>query len=122
MHKSAELVFGDGSIELDTGQACRGEQLRKLFFRRRTFQRHTIQQELRACGAHQQPALRAKGNRCMQLFPSRFELFVGTGVFVAVEPGKLQQDVQASYECASCRCFWVCFHPAPCKSWIGLPL
>jgi len=90
MYKSPELFFGDGSKELDTGEACSGQQLRKLFFGRRAFQRHTIQQELRARGAHQQPALRAKGNRCMQLFPSRFELFVSTGVFVAVQPGKLQ--------------------------------
>jgi hypothetical protein len=43
MYKSAELFFGDGSKELDTGEARSGEQLRKLFFRWRSFQRHTIQ-------------------------------------------------------------------------------
>jgi hypothetical protein len=122
MREPAEFFFGDGGKELNAGKARRGEQLRKLLFRRSTFQRHAIQQKLRTCRSKQQSALRAEGDRCVQLFPGDVELFDGTGVFVAVESGILQQDIQASYECASCRRFWICyFHPAVCKSWIGLP-
>ncbi len=41
--------FGEFSLshllgELHTGQPGRGKQLRKLFFRRRPFQRHTVEQ------------------------------------------------------------------------------
>lgn len=90
MREPAEFFFGDGGKKLDAGEAGRGEQLRKLPFRRSTFQRHTIQQELGTCRSKQKPALRAEGNRCAQLFPGDLELFDGTGVLIAVQPGKLQ--------------------------------
>jgi hypothetical protein len=90
MRKPAEFFFGDGGKKLNAGEAGRGEQLRKLLFRRSAFQRHAIQQELRTCRSKQQSALRAEGNRCVQFFPGDLELFDGTGVLVAVEPGILQ--------------------------------
>jgi hypothetical protein len=49
----------------------------------------------------------------MQLLPGNFELFHRASVLVAIQAGKFQQNVQASYECACRRCFWVCYHPAP---------
>ena len=49
----------------------------------------------------------------MQLVKSNPKLFDGTGMFVAVQAGVLQQDVQASYEGASGRCFWIRFHVPP---------
>jgi hypothetical protein len=90
MREPAEFFFGDGGKKLNAGEAGRGEQLRKLLFRRSAFQRHAIQQELRTCRSKQQSALRAEGNRCVQFFPGDLELFDGTGVLVAVEPGILQ--------------------------------
>jgi hypothetical protein len=90
MREPAEFFFGDGGKELNAGKARRGEQLRKLFLRRSTFQRHAIQQELRTGRSKQQSALRAEGNRCVQFFPGDLELSDGTGVLVAVEPGILQ--------------------------------
>jgi hypothetical protein len=84
MREPAELFFSNGRKKLNAGQAGRGEQLRKLLFRWSTFQRHAIQQELRACGPKQKSALRAEGNRCVELLPGNFELFDGTGVLVAV--------------------------------------
>jgi len=90
VREPAEFFFGDGGKKLNAREASGGEQLRKLLFRRCTFQWHAIQQELRTCRSKQQSTLRAEGNRGVQLFPGDLELFDGTGVFVAVEPGILQ--------------------------------
>jgi hypothetical protein len=112
-HEAADLFFRNRSEKLDAGQTRRGEQLRELLFRGRSFQGHAIQQQLRIRRSEQQARVRPHGDGGAQLLPCDLELFDGPGMLVAVQASKLQQDVQASYESASGRCFWVCFHPAP---------
>jgi hypothetical protein len=107
----SNLFFRNGSKELYAGQACGAEQLRELLFSRRTFQRHSIQQKLRIRRSEQHPLVRPYGNGGAQLLPRNLELFDRPGMFVAVQAGKFQQNVQASYEGASGSCFWVYFHP-----------
>ena len=103
----ANLFFRNGGKELDASQACRREQLGELLFRWRSFQRHAIQQKCVFRGPEQQPCVCPHGNGRAQFLPGDLQLFVGPGVLVAVQAGKFQQNVQASYEGASCRCFWV---------------
>lgn len=114
--ESRQLFLVDAREKLHAGQARRGQQLCKLSFSRRTFQRHAIQQKLRTRRAQQQTALYFQRNGFVQLLRSNLELFERTDMVMAVQSGKLQQDIQASYESASGRCFWVCFHPSPRRS------
>ena len=103
VHEPANLFFRYGSEKLYAGQAGGAEQLRELLFRGRSFQGHAIQQKLRIRRPQQQAALRPKRDSCPQLLPSDLELFFGPGMLVPVQAGKLQENVQASYESASCR-------------------
>jgi hypothetical protein len=121
VHESAKLFFRDGSEKLHTCEPCGGEQQCELLFCGRPFQRHTIQQQLRMRRSKQKPRVRPQGDSRAQLLPGGLELFDSPGVLVAVQAGKLQEDIQASYEGASGRCFWVCFHPAPSTPRLGLP-
>jgi len=115
--KAAKFFFRDGSKKLHTGQACCAEQLCKLLLRRRPFQRHAIQQELRIRRPQQQPAVCPHRNCGAKFLPGNLQLFVCPGMIVPVQACKLQQDVQASYESASGRCFCVYFHPSPLGPW-----
>ena len=111
VNKPPDLFLRHGSKKLHAGQPRRREQLRELLFRRRSFQRHAIQQKLGIRGPEKQPPICPQRNGGAQFLPGDLELFDGTGVLVAVQAGKLQQNVQASYESASRRRFGVCFHP-----------
>ena len=105
--ESREFFLGHRGEELNASQPCRGQQLRELLFSGGAFQGHAVQQELGTRGSQEEAAIRPRRDSGMQLVKSNPKLFDGAGMFVAVQAGVLQQDVQASYEGASGRCFWI---------------
>jgi hypothetical protein len=96
-----------GRKKLHAGKSGGGQQLRELLFSGCAFERYAIEQELRTRRAQKKPPFRSEGDRRAQLLPGDFQQFDSTRVPIAVQARELQQDVQASYESASGRCFWV---------------
>lgn len=92
-HQLLQFFLRDARLKLDTRQSRRAQQLRKLLFCRRSFQRHTIQQQLRTGCAQQQPVVPIFWHRRAQFTPGDLQLFVGPGVLEPVQAGKLQQNV-----------------------------
>jgi hypothetical protein len=78
-----------------------------LFFSGCAFQWYAIEQELRTRRAQKKSPFRSEGDGRAQLLPGDLQQFDGARVPIPVQARELQQDIQASYESASCRCFWV---------------
>jgi hypothetical protein len=53
MNQLGHIFLRHARLELQTRQSGSAQQLRKLLFRRRPFERHSIQQQLRTGGPQQ---------------------------------------------------------------------
>ncbi len=78
-----------------------------MFFSRRAFERHAIEKELIARRAKKKPGVAAHGNSGMKLVEGDVQLLGGPHVVVAVEPGKLQQNVETSHKGAAGGGSWI---------------
>src|SRR5229473_1026053 len=98
-HESCELPLEKVWSEMDAGDSGVGQQLRKGFFRRaRGAHWHAVHQDLVSGGSQQQPSIRALVQRRPQFFPGAFKLRSSAQMPELVEPGELQQDIQAAYK------------------------
>src|SRR5579884_925949 len=119
--EARQLFLSDRRKKLNACQARCGEQLGKLFFRRRAFERNSIQQELRARRSEQESCVRSLQNGGLQLLPGSLKLLHSATVLVAVEAGELQQNIEAAHERAARRRLWIRPHPAPAASRMERP-
>jgi hypothetical protein len=101
-HKSRELRLRQIGCKVNACDSRGSQQYRETFFRRRCSQRHSVQQDLIAGSSQQQPRIPAFIQRRAQFFPRRFKLRHRPHVPEFIQPGKLQQNVQAANKRAGC--------------------
>ena len=117
--KPAEFLRSKRREELHAGEARGGKQLRKLFFRRRAFERNPVQEKLGTAGPEQQAVLAARGDSHAKLTPSGVKLLRCAHVLEAVKTRELQENVQTSNKRSPRGSLWVRFHLATCPEWSG---
>ena len=105
-NKPLQVFFLDARCELNAGEACCGQQLRKAAFGRSRFDGRAVEQQLRAAGAEQQPGFIGNGNRFVEFGPGRLKLFGCARMIEAVEPRVLEQNVEAADKRARGRPSW----------------
>jgi hypothetical protein len=96
--KPANLFLCDGGEKLNAGESGSGKQLSELLFGGSAFQGNAVKQQLRTSRAQHEARVRPSGNGLVQLTPGDVQLFDSTAVLETVQTGKLQENVQASYE------------------------
>ena len=107
LREAAQFVQRNDGKELHAGDARGGKQLRELFFRGRTFERHAVEQQLRSGGAEEQTGFGTGRNGSLQFAPGHVQMLNGAGMVVAVEARKLQQNVEAANEGAGRGGVWI---------------
>ena len=80
---------------METGQTCRGQQLREAALRLPRFQRNAIQQKLVIRNAQQKSRIACLRQRRLQFIPGSLELAFGSLVVQAIQPRVLHKNVQA---------------------------
>jgi hypothetical protein len=104
-HKLRQTGLRAGGREMDAGDSGIGEEARKAAFRRRGFQRHSVDVELSARGPQQQAGFPRDLQRGAEFLPGGFELRGRPRMTEFIQAGKLQQNVQTVYEPARHRGF-----------------
>ena len=96
VHEFCQLLLTHLSGELYARQTRCGQQLGELLFRRRPFQWHTIQQQLRSGRSEQQTLIGVFRNGGAQLVPGDAQLLDSSNMLVTVEACKFQEDIQTA--------------------------
>ena len=110
MYELRQLLFTHLSGKLHARQSRRRQELSELLFRRRPFQWHTVQEQLRSGRPQQQSLVGTFRDRGAQFVPRNTQLFGGSSVVVSVEPGKFQENIQTSDKSSACGGLGVRFH------------
>jgi hypothetical protein len=97
--KPGELWLRQIRGEVDAGNSCAGQQLRKTFFTGGCAKWHAIQQDLVSRGSKQEAAAAALIERTSELFPRSVKLRRGSHMAKLVEPCEFQQNVEAADKC-----------------------
>jgi len=110
VYKFSELSFGHLLGELHAGKSGGRKQLRKLFFRRGPVKRNAIDQQLGSRRSKEKASLGPFRDSRSQFVPGNRQLLDNPRVVVSVQARKLQQDIQAAYECPGRRRFGIRVH------------
>jgi hypothetical protein len=94
-YKSGQTGLRASGRKMNAGDSGVREHSREAFFRGRGFQRYTVNMQLRPRGAQQQAGLPGNLQRRAQFVPGGFELRGSARMPELVQPGKLQQNVEA---------------------------
>lgn len=94
----SEVIERDLAGEHDAGKPSRRQQLREGTLRLPGFEGYAIQQQLVVGHAEQKAGVAALGQSLLQLVPSRLELTFRALVIRTVQPGVLDQNIEAVQE------------------------